>query len=104
MSDLLPHQEELWERGSYDLQIPEGVSKLCVLILAAPTCSDFLSPPSQQLPAAPPGQEGRPPAGAEGQRERLGVSGAQEDRTVRRGLPPQRADLRGEEASRGGLR
>lgn len=57
----------------------------------------------QGLPAAPGGGEGRPPQRAEGQREGLGVSGAQEDRAVRFGLPPQRTDLRGEETGGGGL-
>lgn len=52
---------------------------------------------------APRGQESGPPQGANGQRQRLRVSGAQEDGAVRFGLSPQWADLRGEETGGGGL-
>ncbi len=57
----------------------------------------------QGVPPAQGGGEGRPPQRAEGQRERLGVSGAQEDCAVWFGLSPQRTDHRGEETGGGGV-
>lgn len=57
----------------------------------------------QGLLAAPRGGEGRPPQGAAGQREWLIVPGVKGHCAVRRGVPPQRADIRGEKTGGGSL-
>lgn len=58
---------------------------------------------SQGVPGAQGEGEGGSAAGAAVQRERLGVSRAEEGHPLRPGLPPRRADQRGAEAGGGGL-
>lgn len=57
----------------------------------------------QGIPQAQGGRKIPPPQRPKGERERLHVSRAQEDDTIRPGLSSQRADLGGEEAGGGGL-
>lgn len=57
----------------------------------------------QRVPPAQAGRESGPHQRADGQRQRLCVSRAQEDGAIRFGLSPQRTDLRGEETGGGGL-
>lgn len=108
MSGLLPHQEELWERCRNDLQISERVSQpvgwrlwLCFSALwqfLLIWCWLF-----QGVPPAQEGRESRSPQRPEGQRERISVSGTQEDGAVWFGLSPQWTDLWREETGGGGL-
>lgn len=113
MPGLLPHQEELWERCRDDLQVPQRVSwplaDFVTFLSLSLRYQQLVSDPYylfllfQRVPPAQGGQESGPPQGAEGQRQRLGVSGAQEDGAVWFGLSPQWTDLRGEETGGGGL-